>query len=86
METPVKHAKMGPVYGRARVCHSVSLLPASIRWHAAHSCAPRAGSGYRKEVNSLLCKEAVEIIPLHEREVDGGLPQKTKLLCHAIKV
>ncbi|KAI2664001.1 ORF V: Enzymatic polyprotein [Labeo rohita] len=67
VETTAKCICLGPAHCRARLSHSIWRSTATFQW-GLHCGEPRAGLVMEQEVETLLRKEAIEVVPPHDRE------------------
>ncbi|KAI2664175.1 Protein P [Labeo rohita] len=67
VETTAKCICLGPAHCRARLSHSIWRSATTFQ-RGLHCGEPRAGSGNGTRSRTLLRKEAIEVVPPHDRE------------------
>ncbi|KAI2651794.1 Protein P [Labeo rohita] len=68
VEASAKHISVGPAYCRERLQNSVRLSAASFNGVLPTLVGPKQALVMEQEVNTLLRKEAIEVVPPHDRE------------------
>ncbi len=68
METTAKCVSVGPAHCRERLQNPVRFSSTSIQQGGSHSGGPRQTLVMEREVDTLLRKEAIEVVPPHDRE------------------